>query len=814
MEIRISVRNLVEFLLRTGNIDNRHRTVGGENALWEGSRIHRLIQRGMGADYHAEVPLSFVYDTPNYQIVIDGRADGIIENEDGVTIDEIKGTYRDVTKMKEANPIHLAQASCYAYIYALQNNLDEIRIRMTYCNMDTEELKYFFQDYTMQELRAWFDELMESYRRWAEFEVQWKEIRQSSLKEISFPFPYRDGQKELASDVYRTIYHRKKLFIEAPTGVGKTISTVFPAIKAVGEQKAEKIFYLTAKTITRTVASDTFELLRAHGLRYKTVVLTAKEKICANEEVNCNPDECLRAMGHYDRINDAVYDLMIHEDTWSREVVEVYASKHQVCPFELSLDMSLFADAIICDYNYLFDPHVYLKRFFAEGRKEAYVFLIDEAHNLVERGREMYSASLCKEDFLKLRSEMKRAYSESTVYTTAGQEAAAVMKALDKCNKELLALKRACGDSYRMISEPMELETLDILLRRLEARMESYLEEEDGKPVRDQVLDFYFVLSHYLLIGEMVDDAYSVYTTLEQNGNFSVHLFCVNPARNLKKCTDHGISSIFFSATLLPIQYYKRLLGGEDADYEVYAHSVFSSQQMGLFISSELTTKFTKRSKELYVKIALQIAEVVECHCGNYLVFFPSHHFAQMVYQKFTECIGNRVETVLQSEYMSEEAREIFLQRFYGNQEFDFSSIFPMEVEVETEKSLVAFSVMGGIFSEGIDLKGKALIGAIVVGNGLPQVCLEREILKNYFDEDGGNGFDYAYRFPGMNKVLQSAGRVIRTVEDRGIVVLLEKRFLEPEYLRMFPREWDHYRVVTGDCIGEQVRAFWSGSDC
>lgn len=401
MEVRISVRNLVEFILRSGNIDNR-RTTSVDNAMQEGSRIHRMIQRRMGPEYQAEVALRYAYDAGEYEIVIEGRADGIITTQN-VTVDEIKGTFRDLKKMKEPVLVHLAQAKCYAYIYAKQKGLQDIRVRMTYCHIETEEIRYFHYSFVFSELEHWFLEVLEQYRKWADFSFQWQRERQASIKALEFPFPYREGQKELVTYVYQTIYHKRKLFIEAPTGVGKTISTVFPAVKAMGEGMCEKIFYLTAKTITRTVADNALEILREKGLKCKSVILTAKEKICFMEETECNPEYCPYAKGHYDRINDAMYDLLKKEDSFNREMIEKYARKYQVCPFEMCLDMSLFADAVICDYNYVFDPHVYLRRFFTDGVRGEYIFLIDEAHNLVERGREMYSAVLRKEDFLELK---------------------------------------------------------------------------------------------------------------------------------------------------------------------------------------------------------------------------------------------------------------------------------------------------------------------------------------------------------------------------------------------------------------------------
>lgn len=827
MEVRISVRSLVEFILRSGDIDNR-KAASPENAMQEGGRIHRMIQRRMGPSYQAEVSLSHAYDAGEYEIMVEGRADGIItesvkdalpqpaiaEKTDGgvetrlavtpgqeqavqkltVTIDEIKGTYHDLKKMKAPVPVHLAQAKCYAYIYATQKKLSDIRVRMTYCHIETEEIRYFHEEYLYEELQEWFEDLMGQYRKWADYQFAWQKSRQESIKKLAFPFPYREGQKELASYVYQTIYHKRKLFIEAPTGAGKTISTIFPALKAMGEGLCERIFYLTAKTITRTVADDTITLMREKGLQLKSVILTAKDKICFIEETECNPAACPYAKGHYDRVNEAMYDLLTHADNFTRERIEEYAEKYRVCPFEMCLDMSLFADAVICDYNYLFDPHVYLRRFFAEGVRGEYIFLVDEAHNLVERGREMYSALLCKEAFLEMKKTVK-AYDER------------IAKNLDRCNKEMLALKREC-EGCQVVEET---DALVRALLRLGAAIEDYLEDHDDSPVRADILSFYFEVSHFLEMYELADENYVTYSELREDGSFIVKLFCVNPAGNLKNCMRRGRSTILFSATLLPIQYYKTLLGAEDGDYEVYARSVFRPEKLGLYIGSDVTSRYSRRSDAEYYRIAAYIHNIIEKRHGNYMVFFPSHSFLQRVYEIYRDYFNaeGEVECILQESHMNEESREAFLNRFRGNEDCDLQRLIQMDIEVEEERSLLGFCVMGGIFSEGIDLKNDSLIGAVIVGTGLPQVCNERELLKKYFDGWGENGFNYAYRYPGMNKVLQAAGRVIRTVDDFGVVALLDERFLSPAYQRLFPREWQERVVVTVDQIGRKVERFW-----
>ncbi len=796
MNVTVSVRNLVEFLLRNGDIDNRG-TASPADAMQQGSRIHRKIQRQMGANYHAEVTMKESIRAGEYDILVEGRADGIYEEPPArYYVDEIKGTYREIQKITDADPLHLAQAKCYAAMYVKQNQLESVGVRVTYCNLDTEEIRYFHKTLSAEELREWFEALVLEYKKWTDVEFQWRTIRTESIQKMQFPFAYRQGQKELVTYTYQTIYHGRKLFIEAPTGVGKTISTVFPAIKAMGENLAEKIFYLTAKTITRTVAENTIQLLRAQGLQLKSITLTAKEKICFQEAVECNPEVCPYARGHYDRINEAIYDLITGEQVFTREILETYARKHMVCPFEFSLDVSLFADALICDYNYLFDPHVYLKRFFAEDTKRDYLFLIDEAHNLLDRGRSMYSATLCKEDFLELKRECKDSNRK-------------LEKQLERCNRELLSMKRMCTS---LLMDPL-IDTFARETLRLAATMEEYLEEQGHGEIREKVLDFYFEISHFNMIYELLDSKYVTYAEYDEEGKFYLRLFNVDPSSNLKRCMERGRSSILFSATFLPIQYYKGLLGGTAEDYEVYAQSTFNPAKRGLFIAGDVTSKYTRRNEAEYRRIAEYIYRITRERAGNYLIFFPSHQFMNRVYQIYEREFWNSssgVELLVQENGMSEEKREAFLKRFEGNPELDMEALINFPIEREADNSLLGFCVMGGLFSEGIDLKHDALIGAIVVGTGLPQVCNENEILKEYFHAQGKNGFDYAYRFPGMNKVLQASGRVIRTHEDVGIVALLDERFQEYSYRRMFPREWENYEIVQLDRIGKRVERFWN----
>lgn len=804
--IKMSVRDLVEFIFKSGDIDRRRR--GKEaDAMAAGSRIHRKLQRSMGGDYQAEVSLKMEEELGSGFLRLEGRADGIFRENGHVWIDEIKGMYRDVARMEEPVFVHKAQAMCYAYIYGKQHGLEQIGVRMTYVNLETEIQKYFRELFPVGQLTEWFESVKAAYEKWAVFQWEHQAKRDRTIKEAAFPYPYREGQRGLAAAVYRSIAGKRNLMIQAATGIGKTLAVMFPAVKAVGEGLGDKVFYMTAKTITRTVAERSLDILCRNGLLFSSVTLTAREKICPFGQAECNPVVCDRARGHFDRVNEAVYDLILHEAAAGRQTVLDYSEKHQVCPFELSLDTAYWMDMIICDYNYVFDPDAYLRRFFGEGVSGNYLFLVDEAHNLVGRAREMYSASIDKEDFLEARRILKEKHPK-------------IARQLNRCNQLLLELKRECDDY--VVQE--QLSQLAMPFSALYTELEVYL-EDNGESVEPLVLDFYFKLRSFLNIFDIADENYRFYTAHKEDGRFMVKQLCVNPAKNLRARLAKGVSAVFFSATLLPVGYYKELLTGNQEEYAIYAESPFPARNRLVCVAEDVSSRYARRGKHSYERVWRYVEETVKAKPGNYLVFFPSYQFMEQVAacgteRKATTGASEKISAdgqaadgikmrdgtaaeggfggfrlVMQSGNMDEKKREEFLDYFHG----------------KDQESVVGFCVMGGIFSEGIDLKGEALIGALVVGTGLPLVCAEREIIRQYYD--GGEGFDYAYRFPGMNKVLQAAGRVIRTAGDKGVILLLDDRFTLRENRQLFPREWEHmYRVNIGN-VGNVIRRFWeSGS--
>lgn len=776
--IRISVRNLVEFILRSGDLDNRRSKMADKEAMLMGGKIHRKIQKKMESAYQAEVSLRHETIYEELSIQVEGRADGISRAQDVVLVDEIKGVYRDLARLESPVEVHEAQAKCYAYFYAYDHQQKAMQVQLTYCNMETEDIKRFCKTYTFEELELWYQKLVDEYYRWVRFQFQWRKRRDQSMEGVEFPFEYRRGQKEIVAGVYHVIQKKKQLFLQAPTGVGKTMSTVYPSVRAVGAGLAEKIFYLTAKTITRTVAQEAFLLLQEKGVEFKVATITAKEKLCLCDEMECNPQECPYARGHFDRINEAVYELWTTKNHYTRDILQEHARKWQVCPFEMCLDLSVWTDGVICDYNYVFDPNVYLKRFFAEGTKGDYIFLIDEAHNLVDRGRQMYSAALYKEEVLKIRKSLK---------PYGGK----VIRELNRLNQFLLELKREC-ESYEVLES---IGNLPVLLMKVMGELESFLEEPPQPEVGKEALEFYFTVRDFLNICDLLDENYKIYVQNLEDGGFQLRLFCVNPAKNLENCLEKGSCAVFFSATLLPLRYYRRVFSTHEDDYAICAASPFSQERRCLLVGADVSSKYTRRGYGEYRRIAEYIARAVNTHPGNYMVFFPSHRLLRDVYEIYEQEFSMpHVHSLCQSSVMSEQERESFLSEFQSGR-----------------GTLVGFCVMGGIFSEGIDLLGDRLIGALIVGTGIPQVGTENEVLKAFYDERGENGFDYAYRYPGMNKVLQAAGRVIRTQKDRGIILLLDERFCQRENLSLFPEEWSNYQVSKITSVEKQLKKFWAG---
>ena len=782
--VRISVRALIEFILRSGDIDNRTESGPDPEAMLAGGRIHRKIQRSMPSTYRAEVPLKTTFEDGDLQLVVEGRADGIDRRDGMVLVDEIKGVYADVTRFTEAKPLHLAQAYCYACMLAREEGLSGVTCQITYCDLDTEEIRRFQTVRTAEELETWMTDLAEQYFRWAHFQAAHREERNRSGEALDFPYDYRPGQKRIAVDVFRAVRRSRNLFVQAPTGVGKTLSVLFPSVKAMAEGLTERIFYLTAKTVTASVAEENLQVLCSRGLDLLACTIRAKEKLCPNEVFECNPELCPYAKGHFDRVNDAVFELLKEGGLFTAERLLAAAEKAGVCPYEFALDVSVWCDTVIADYNYAFDPRVRLRRYFSEGTGGDYIFLVDEAHNLPDRASEMYSASLLKEDVLALKKLIMKKDGRAS-------------RALGRLNRAMLSLRRNLGD-YPEVGRGIlsgtvaELPDINFLMEPLTGsyfELSRLLEEQKNFPERKEVLTGFFEIRTFLETAEQAGEGYRIYARFDDDG-FRIRLLCVDPSARLKKCLESARTTVFFSGTLLPVQYYKEMLTGDPEEYAIYTESPFDPENRLLLAASDVSSRYQRRTETEFRRIAEYLRITVSAKTGNYLAFFPSYEFLGKV-EKVLRIPGT--EILVQEKEMDEDQRRAFLSVFAkadGN-------------------SRLGLCVMGGAFSEGIDLAEDRLIGCIVVGTGLPAINPESELVKEYFDAAGKDGFDYAYRYPGMNKVRQAAGRLIRTDRDRGVILLLDDRFLTPRSRSLFPLEWADLRRTDLSRIEEELNSFW-----
>ncbi|WP_338650496.1 ATP-dependent DNA helicase [Listeria seeligeri] len=773
--VQISVRRLVEFVLRGGSIDSR--MTSSDRAL-EGTKIHQLLQKSAGEEYQAEVSLKLDRTVDGVVFSLDGRADGIINEQ---TIDEIKTTETVMEEITEDfRPLHWAQLICYGFMFAEKSDLPEVTLQLTYYQVADEEIKQFRRVMSREEMGVFVDDLLSKYAVWAKMSAAWEMKRNKTIQELSFPYDsYRRGQRELSIAVYRTAVSGENLFCEAPTGIGKTMSTLFPAVKAMGEGKTDKIFYFTAKTITRQVAEDALDEMRRKGLAARSVTITAKDKICFLDERKCEPDHCQFARGYYDRLNEALFDLLGQEEAITRTVVEQYARKYTLCPFELSLDVALFCDAIVCDYNYLFDPVVYLKRFFSEGPGK-YTFLVDEVHNLVDRARSMFSATLRKSLVMQVKRQL-----DKKLHKRLWNSVNAMNKVMVSLNKELTE----SGETIHVNKIGLTEWNESVLKFTFVAK--EWLPQNTQSETQSDVLELYFESLRYVKIAELYDERYTTQIT-RTHSDLEIKQLCLDPAFLLSEKLKLGASSVLFSATLRPIDYYTNVLGGEEDTSRMVFSSPFEQQNMHLLVADNISTKYQMRDQSL-ASVVEALAALIAGKKGNYLFFFPSFQYLQNVYELFRE---KHPEIVVRKQEgaMDEEQREAFLEAFKaGNLE-----------------TLVGFCVLGGVFSEGIDLRGERLIGAAIVGVGLAQLNPESDLIKDYYNETIGQGFDYAYQLPGMNKVLQAVGRVIRGESDRGVILLIDERFSASRYRTLFPAHWNHAKIVKNTKeITEQVTEFW-----
>ncbi len=770
----VSVRNLVEYSLRAGDLSfDTLSQINPREAIF----AHQKVQRSRPSEYSDEVTVKREFETDTYILEINGRMDGIFRYPDRIIIDEIKTTVRNLEYYdKNENPLHWAQLKIYCYILILEENLSEIFGQLTYYQLDTGKLKEIIKQFSREELERFFNKLVSHYLKRVENLEQWWQVRNSSIKSLEFPFgSYRPGQRKMAVEVYHNIVQEKEILIQAATGIGKTMSTLFPSVKAIGEGLSSKIFYLTARTTGKDSAESAVNEMRQKGLKIKSLTITAKDKICFKPDSACTPEECEYAKGYFDRIDDAE-EQFFYEDCFSREAVERVASGHMVCPFEFSLGLSLMADVIICDYNYVFDPRVYLRRFFLDETND-FILLIDEAHNLVDRSRDMFSAEIFKQIFLDTRRAVK-------------DDLPDIYKKLSTINSRLLEYRKKVDEKNEVTVEAEPPDDLMNSLRYFIKAAEEWFTLNIPSPFKDQLLELYFNVRTFARILEEYDDTYR--TIYEADGkDLRIKLFCIDPSSRLSAAFSKNRAAVFFSATMSPPGYFKRLFGCSEDTRNIEIASPFPPENLCLVIYGGVSTLYKNRGNTKNAAAGL-ISPVIESRKGNYLLFFPSYAYMNMV-TDLLDPEGTDFEFIIQSPGMTREDKVDFLERFAAG----------------NEKTLAGFAVMGGIFGEGIDLAGDRLSGAVIYGVGLPGISPERDIIRDYFTETDNAGFEYAYLYPGINRVLQAAGRVIRSENDRGVVVLVDDRYKSYRYKSLFPFTWSPVVVNSKTALDRVLEKFW-----
>jgi DNA excision repair protein ERCC-2 len=836
---RVSVRDLIAAIGQRGDLSQ---TFVSKTRGLVGIREHTRIQATRPPGYEKEFPVSIRLDHDLFFLDIFGRIDGMMVTKDRVLVEEIKTTRQDPTFLcQNPLPAHKAQLKCYGYMVVKEKNLATIDLQLTYAHPQTKKTREQTKTYSALDLKIFFDKTVAAYVAQFKTKADWKHIRNQSIKNLGFPYEdFREGQRELAEAVYKIIKNKKILFARAPTGTGKTIATLFPAIKSLGLGQIDKIFYLTAKTLGRTVAHKALTDLGKKGARLKSVILTAKQKICFAPDKICDMDTCPYAQSYYTKLNQAMGEVAKH-DLFDQNRIETIGQTYQICPFELSLDISLVCDVIVCDLNYAFDPRVYLKRYFDTATYKI-TFLIDEAHNLPDRLRSMYSADLLKSDILNTQKLVR-------------EIAPDLSACLVKMNKELVRLKsreleknNAClvpglfpdpawDPNFRELTDLPEDYMASI--EKFVVKADLWLDKHPKSPIRADLMEFYFMAAAFLTIARLFDSHYRFFIERTGNRQINTKVFCMDPSLIFSRLIQRSDSAILFSATFFPTAYYQAILFGskegprgsdaaktdaiktaaaktaaiktaatktdatktaatktaaKDAEsilpYSIVLPSPFPKENFKLLIHSTIQTTYKSR-RQSFSQVARVITQTVDTRPGNYMIFFPSYAYMNQVVDIIKQD-GHIDNIQVQAPQMSEPEREIFLNQF------------------TLDSQVLGFAVMGGIFGEGIDLEGTRLIGVIVVGVGLPQICPEQDRIRAYYEECNEDGFFNAYQMPGFNRVMQATGRLIRTETDRGVVVLIDERFTRKDYKNLFPDEWHPYEIISTDLeLKEKLICFW-----
>ncbi len=796
--IEMTVSDLAMLACPEGHIDSRGFGLAGIKEM-AGTSIHKKIQKSHGDIYHTGVRFKNTSKIDDIYFYVTGTPDGIICDEGEFTVDEIKAT-SNFGLSNEGSGFHAARVYIFAYFFCISKNLQSVNTRLTYYNTDDGEIRYAEKQVCIDELRDYYTQFLSAAYMKASFLRDKYLYRRESAKLTKFPYEnLRESQDEMVRECYYDIKQGSRLFCQAPTGIGKTISVIYPSVRAFGDGAVDKIFYLTSKTSIKREAYNAAMKIREGGGDIYTISLSAKEYMCLCDakdkisgrlKLSCRPDVCKYAKDYYKKRDTVIFAMLQNHREFNRDLILQYAREYEVCPYELSLDLSEYCDLIICDYNYVFSPMVYLRRYFDDA-KERYVFLVDEAHNLPKRARDMYSSALQKSDFDAAHKLALYEYRNGS--DDLSRKIKDVSEVFDK-------LGEACADSMKQtadgvnygynVSHEPPFELID-KVGKLKKGIDIWQKNNQGSDIYLKIDDLLYKCEEFLKLAEGFGEGYLSFTNV-YGEEISQLMYCLDPSAHLSAVQDKAAASIMFSATLTPAEYYAEILGGGEKAVSVRFTSPFDSENLCVAVVDSISTRYEDRERSIK-KIVSCIAATASAKAGNYLVFFPSYDYMEKVHSAFVEKYG-KVRTVIQKKNMTARDREEFLGFFKD----------------DTGVLRVGFCVIGGMFSEGIDLPGNRLIGSIVVGVGMPGISDTNNIIREYYDEKCGEGYDYAYTYPGFNSVLQATGRVIRKSDDVGIAVLIDDRYSEPRYIRLFPDEWKHVKFAgNSQSLAEIARRFW-----
>ena len=871
--IEISVRELCALAFKGGSLDNRVPPVNLYRRAEEGRETHEKLRalreagKGLGGtaepvrrprgseeiflpaeplpepSYHAEVVLRHTCRMDGVAFSVSGRADGVwYDPAGGCVVEEIKSVTGNADYYaRSPRESDLAQLTCYGYFLCAAKGLDRITLRLTYVRPGQEEKAYFADSVmTAEQLAGAYSAILRMILPRAKDLYERETTLRKTAKRAIFPYTeVRDAQQDMIRECWRDMRAGKTLFAEAPTGIGKTMATLYPAVRCFGEGKCDKIFYLTAKNATRREAFSAVQKLNEAATPIRACVITARESACICEAAKaggnrlstyCNPVSCPFAKGYYDRVESVIFDLLGSGKTvFSGLDIRAAAKKWQVCPYELALDLSELCEVVICDYNYLFSPAVYLRRYFTEGiphtEGHRYIFLVDEAHNLPDRARDMYSGALSLAEVTATQDAMHAWETrigtdlifptEDAGYDEEDQTAPRLKSgSLDDLIGVLSRMSGTCAESTVVDSDGVrrgvsldrsQPVTLCETARNLSTLCDRWLRRNQGHPLYAAVDSLAASLRSFRTAADYYDRRFATFVEVEGE-DVRVKLTCLDPAGILRPILQKAEARVLFSATLTPNDYFADILGGDRDSVLVNFESPFPRDRLCVAVCDGISTRFEDRDKSCR-RIMSCIAATVSAKRGNYMVYFPSYAYLEKVYTLFAKKYPS-VKTVVQRPGMTYAEREAFIASFTP----------------DSDELLVGFCVLGGSFSEGVDLPGRCLIGTVIVGVGIPALSSERNIMREYYDEtrvttdpEGGGegeGYAYAYTYPGMNRVLQAAGRVIRRDEDYGVVVLIDDRYAAEPYLHLYPEHWEQISSVSDPSdLYEYLGAFWEGAE-